>query len=402
MLATNWKNWVGNQSCIPAQIAAPGSEEEVAALVTDAVARGLPVRVAGAGHSFTPVVATDGLLLDVRGLPHIRSLDSDRRRVVVGPATTVGEFGEPLWDAGLALANQGDIVAQQIAGACATATHGSGLRLPCFSAAIRRIRLVTATGEVREIGEDEPDLLRAAQVSIGMFGVITELELEVAPAYRLRERVDNWSWDEAWGRFEELARAHRHYSFFWMPSRDSAVLYGLEAEADECHVKIYDEVDDSVANSDVKFARVGPAHVIYPMVYEPNFHELEYFVPFERGTEALAAMRELMLARLPASVFPMEVRTVGRDAAFLSHSFECDTVVISVSGTPGTDYWPYLREVDALLGQYDARVHWGKLHFLTREQLFERYPRAGDFIEARRQLDPHGTFLNEHLRPLFA
>jgi FAD/FMN-containing dehydrogenase len=402
MLATNWKNWVGNQSCTPAQIAAPGSEEEVAALVTDAVARGLPVRVAGAGHSFTPVVATDGLLLDVRGLPHIRSLDSDRRRVVVGPATTVGEFGEPLWDAGLALANQGDIVAQQIAGACATATHGSGLRLPCFSAAIRRIRLVTASGEVREIGEDEPDLLRAAQVSIGMLGVITELELEVAPAYRLRERVDNWSWDEAWGRFEELARAHRHYSFFWMPSRDSAVLYGLEAEADECHVKIYDEVDDSVANSDVKFARVGPAHVIYPMVYEPNFHELEYFVPFERGTEALAAMRELMLARLPASVFPMEVRTVGRDAAFLSHSFECDTVVISVSGTPGTDYWPYLREVDALLGQYDARVHWGKLHFLTREQLFERYPRAGDFIEARRRLDPHGTFLNEHLRPLFA
>jgi FAD/FMN-containing dehydrogenase len=113
-------------------------------------------------------------------------------------------------------------------------------------------------------------------------------------------------------------------------------------------------------------------------------------------------MRELMLARLPASVFPMEVRTVGRDAAFLSHSFECDTVVISVSGTPGTDYWPYLREVDALLGEYDARVHWGKLHFLTREQLFERYPRAGDFIEARRRLDPHGTFLNEHLRPLFA
>ena len=74
------------------------------------------------------------------------------------------------------------------------------------------------------------------------------------------------------------------------------------------------------------------------MVYEPNFHELEYFVPFERGRDALAAMRELMLARLPASVFPMEVRTVGRDEAFLSHSYERDTVVISVSGMPGTDY----------------------------------------------------------------
>jgi FAD/FMN-containing dehydrogenase len=137
------------------------------------------------------------------------------------------------------------------------------------------------------------------------------------------------------------------------------------------------------------------------MVYEPNFHELEYFVPFERGREALAAMRELMLASLPASVFPMEVRTVGAEEAWLSHSYERETVVISVSGTPGTDYWPYLRDVDRLLGEFDARVHWGKLHFLTREQLLERYPRAADFLALRASLDPDGVFLNAHLQPLF-
>jgi len=113
-------------------------------------------------------------------------------------------------------------------------------------------------------------------------------------------------------------------------------------------------------------------------------------------------MRELMLASLPASVFPMEVRTVGRDDAFLSPSYGRDTVVISVSGTPGTDYEPYLRDVDRLLGKFDARVHWGKLHFLTREQLLGRYPKADAFIETRRTLDPDGAFLNAHLRPLFA
>jgi len=400
-----WTNWVGNQSCLPAEHAAPASEDEVAVLVADAARRGLPVRVAGAGHSFTPVVTTDGLLLDVRSLPGIRSIDPERRRVVVGPATTIGEFGEPLWAAGLSLVNQGDIVAQQIAGAVSTATHGSGLRLGCFSAGVRRLRLVTGNGEVVEVGEGEPELLHAAQVSVGMLGVITELELEVAPAYRLREQIEHWSWEEAWGRFDELAQAHRHYSFFWMPSEGSAELYGLatpgESLTDRCHVKIYDEVDDSVPDSDEPHRRVGPAYVIYPMVYEPNFHELEYFVPYEVGRDALAAMRELMLRSLPASIFPMEVRTVGRDDAYLSHSFERDTVVISVSGTPGTDYWPYLREVDRLLGEFDARVHWGKLHFLTREQLLGRYPRANDFIETRRRLDPDGTFLNPHLRPLF-
>jgi FAD/FMN-containing dehydrogenase len=264
--------------------------------------------------------------------------------------------------------------------------------------------MVTASGDVVEIGEGDPDGLHAAQVSVGVLGVITEIELEVAPAYRLRERIEHWSWDEAWGRFDELAQEHRHYSFFWMPSEDSAALYGLgssgESLTDKCHVKIYDEVDESTPDSDELRRRVGPAYVIYPMVYEPNFHELEYFVPYEQGTDALAAMRELMLASLPASVFPMEVRTVGRDEAFLSHSYERDTVVISVSGTPGTDYDSYLRDVDRLLGTFDARVHWGKLHYLSREQLLDRYPRANDFIATRRALDPDGTFLNAHLAPL--
>jgi FAD/FMN-containing dehydrogenase len=400
-----WKNWAGNQSCRPRQLATPTTEDEVASLVAEAAGRGLGVRVAGAGHSFSPVVATDGLLLDLRRLPRIRAIDPERRRVVVGPATTIGEFGRPLWEAGLALPNQGDIVEQQIAGAVATATHGSGLRLGSFSSTVRRLRLVTANGEVRTIGEDDPELLHAAQVAVGMFGVVTELELDVAPAHRLRERIEYASWSDVWEQFEERVRTHRHYSFFWMPSEDSAALYGLASPdvslRDRCYVKIYDEVDDSVPDSEEPHRRVGPAHVIYPMVFEPNFHELEYFVPLVHWRDAIAAMRDLMLSRLPVSIFPMEVRTVARDEAYLSHSFGRDTVVISVSGVPGNDYWPYFREVDRLLGELDARVHWGKLHLLTHAQLLERYPKAEAFIDVRRRLDPAGTFLNDQLRPLF-
>ena len=365
-LTRQWKNWVGNQRCSPAETAAPSDEDEIASLVAGAADRGLKVRVAGAGHSFTPVVATDGLLLDLRGLPRIRRIDRERSRVVVGPATTIGEFGEPLWDEGLALANQGDIVAQQIAGAVATGTHGSGLRLGSFSSSVRRLRLVTAAGDVRDIGEDDPELLHAAQLAIGMLGVVTELELEVTPAYRLRERIELWSWQEAWEDFEVHAKQHRHFSFFWIPAEESAALYGLSQPgvslADRCYVKVYDGVDDSVPDSDEPHRRVGPAHVIYPMEFEPNFHELEYFVPYDRAAGALGAMRELMLSRLPLSIFPMEVRTVRREEAWLSHSYHRDTLVISVSGQPGTDYEPYLREVHAVLGQFDARVHGGKIH----------------------------------------
>jgi FAD/FMN-containing dehydrogenase len=403
---TVWTNWVGNQSFTPAYAAAPRDEEEVAALVRRAAALGAGVRVAAARHSFTPIVQTEGLLLDLSALNGVVATDAERKRATALAGTPIHDFYGPLWNAGLALKNQGDIDDQQIAGAVATATHGSGIRNVCMSGVVRGVRLVTASGEIRSIGEDEPELLRAAQVSIGMLGVMTQLELEVTDAYRLSEQIDLWAWDEMLDRWHELVHEHRHFGFFWLPSEESAALYNLSgyegAIADRCYMKIYDDAPRDRPDSAEPGRRTDRCYRIYPMVYSPNFHELEYFVPLERGPEALVAMRELMRARLPESVFPLEVRTVGADDAYLSPNYRTATVVISVSGTPGTDYWDYLRSVDELLSQFSARVHWGKLHFLTPERLHALYPEAGRFIQLRRELDPHGTFLNSHLRPLFS
>ena len=282
------------------------------------------MRCAATGHSFSPISLTGGTLLRTDRMTGVTGIDSATGRVTALPGTPVAAFGPPLWDAGLALENQGDIDTQGIAGAVATATHGSGLGLQSFSATVRRMRLVTADGDVLEIGEDDPRL-PAAQVALGMLGVITEVELQAVPAHRLAERIEHWTWDEAWGRLDEMARAHRHYSFFWIPAEGSAELYGLTAPegatlADSCYVKIYDEAGGSVPDSAEPGRRVDRSYRIYPMTFEPNFHELEYFVPYDRGAEAVAAMRELMLARLPDSIFPMEVRTVAADESWLSHS----------------------------------------------------------------------------------
>ena len=372
----------------------------------EAAGRGLGVRVAGAGHSFTPVVQTDGLLLDLAALTGVIDADPRRRRAVARAGTPIHGFYEPLWARGLALRNQGDIDDQHIAGAVATATHGSGIANTCLSGVVRGVRLVTADGEVRQIRDDEPGMLRAAQVSVGALGVITELELDVTDAYRLTEQIDVWPWAEVLDRWDELVHEHRHFGFFWFPTEASAALYNIEAHGssltDCCYVKIYDEAVPDQPDSATPRRRTDRCYRIYPMVYDPNFHELEYFVALERGPEALSAMRELMLASLPDSVYPLEVRTVGPDDAYLSPNYRTATTVISISGQPGTDYWDYLRSADALLAQFDARVHWGKLHFLTPERLQALYPEADEFIAVRRELDPAGVFLNDHLRPLLA
>jgi FAD/FMN-containing dehydrogenase len=401
-----WVNWVGNQVAVPASCARPGSEDELCELVAQAAAAGLGVRVAASGHSFTPVCVTDGLLVDLSALRGVISTDTRRRRVVAHAATPIAEFGDVLWDAGLALRNQGDIDTQQIAGAVATATHGSGLRETSFSATTRHVRLVTAAGGVVEIAEDDPVRLRAAQVAIGMLGVMTRLELDVTAAYRLRETIEHWPLARVLEEWDQRVRDHRHFSCFWLPSETSASLYGLETPpgvtvTDTAYVKIYDEAGGDEPDCHEPGRRVDRCYRIYPSVFAPNFHELEYMVPISRAHDAIRAMRELMLAMLPASVFPLEIRTTAADDAYLSPNTTGATLVLSVSGVPGSDYQPYLRAVDRLLEQFEARPHWGKLHFMTRERLQRRYPNLDAFAAVRRSLDPHGVFLNAHLRPLF-
>jgi hypothetical protein len=142
----HWRNWVGNQSFIARHKGEPGSEDELAALVCEASRQNLPIRVAGSGHSFTPVVATSGLLLSLKNMQGLVSADLERKRVVVRSGTRIGDIGHALKRIGLSLANQGDIDTQAIAGALSTGTHGTGIELGCLSSQAVGMRLIQPDG----------------------------------------------------------------------------------------------------------------------------------------------------------------------------------------------------------------------------------------------------------------
>jgi hypothetical protein len=405
-MAGNWKNWVGNQSFKYESFAKPKNEKEVVKAVQQAIQKKQKIRVTAAGHSFTPIVETSGLLLDLENISGVKAVDTFKQRAFVGAGTPISALGDPLWEKGLAIINQGDIDTQRIAGAIATGTHGSGTNFGSFSSTLKSCRIVTGTGDVVEITEKTPDLLHAAQVSIGMLGVMVGMELQVTKKFKLKEHVDHEPFADVIRNFHERVKKNRNFSFFWFPSEESAALYNIELPegekaTDTCHVKIFNEARDSEQDSNVPKKRIDRSYRIFPMVYSPNFHELEYFIPIEKSVDCINEMREYMLKNLPLSIFPLEIRSVSSEDGFLSSNYQRETLVVSVSGMPGVDYWGYLQEVDRILGRYDARVHWGKLHFLTKQQLFERYPKAQKFIEIRRKLDPQGVFLNDHLSPLF-
>lgn len=404
----HWRNWVGNQSCVRAARAAPTSEDELCTLIRDATRKGLNVRVAGSGHSFTPVALTSGLHLTLANMTGVRHIDHEKRRVTAAAGTTINQLVGVLKAEGLSMINQGDIDSQALAGALTTGTHGTGITLGNMASSIVGMKLVQPDGEIIVVDESTPDLLLASRVSLGVLGAISEITLQVTDSFNLHERIWREDFESVMEKHDELARKHRHFSFFWCPYEQSRHCYCLPDTAatsttgrttDVCEVKVMDITDRPPFES--AFEKVAYSSDVYPIEYVPNFHELEYAVPLIHSKDALRAVRKLMLEDFPEAIYPIEYRFTAGDGAWMSPFYEQDSVTISVSGEPGTDYWDYLRAVDAILRAYGGRPHWGKMHFLTGDDVAALYPRAGDFRALRRQLDPQGFYLNDHLSLLF-
>ena len=405
-----WTNWGGNQTATPAYTVRPTTDEEVVDIVRFALREGLPVRAVGAGHSFTPLVQTGGVLVDLSALSGITGVDAERRRVRMRGGTAISQIGDSLWQHGLALANQGDIDKQSISGAISTGTHGSGTQLGSFSSSLRWVRLVNGHGEIVEVGEDRLGELLAAQVALGTLGIFLEVELQAVDRYYLQEQITYPTWEETLQTWDDDLANNRHYSFLWCVGEDSAGLYELptppgERMSGRSYTKRYNEVSMDPQESGIDLtegSRVDRSYRIYPGGFMIPFHELEYYVPAEHGREAVESVQELLRTKHTDQKYPIEVRWVKQDEGYISPFYRRDTTVVSVSGAPGTDYWPYLRDVDAALADFDARVHWGKIHFMTRDRMERQFPEFDKFLAVRREFDPRGVFLNDHTRALLA
>lgn len=427
---TLWRNWSGRVRCRPTRIAAPATETDLAALLRDAGPEAGPVRVAGSGHSFTPLVATDGTMVSLRNLSGIIEHDEASREAMVYAGTTIRDLGPLLADLGLALENQGDIDAQAIAGAVGTGTHGTGADLGSVSTQISGLRLIDAAGEAVDCSPMErPDLFNAARVSFGTLGVLSRLRLRLSPAYRLREKRWNLTFDEALERFDELAAASRHFEFFWFVYGDMVQVKALDPTEDAATPEGFsDWLNEIVLENGALWlfanlcrfvpplcgplgrlsgrlgpvsTRVGQSHRIFPSRRLVRFNEMEYAVPRAALPDVLREIAAFVRSKRMTVYFPIECRTVAADDIWLSPFYGRDSATIAVHRYAPTDYRAYFEGIEAIFRNHAGRPHWGKLHMLTANDLVDLYPRWQAFCDLRREMDPTGLFLNPHLRELF-
>ena len=381
------------------------------------------VKVAGAGHSFTDIACTDGVMIDMAGMRRVLEVDGDE--VTVQAGITLNELGEELRARGLAMENQGDVDPQTIAGAISTATHGTGGRFGNLSSQVAGIRLVDGTGETRELREG--DELRAARVSLGALGAISAVTLRCVPAFTIHRVDEPRPLDDVLPRLDELVDADDHWEAFVMPYTRRALTLTSERtdRAPEPPGRVAELMRDVVLENAVLglFCRTGRAfprlipflnrrlaglmsrteqldasNRVYANTRLVRFTEMEYAIPREHAAEALERVLALIERRRLPIGFPIELRVVKADDALLSTAYERPTAYIAVHQYVGMEFETYFRAVEAIMDEYGGRPHWGKRHYQSAATLEPRYPEWARFQELRERFDPERRFENDYLR----
>ncbi|MEV7398614.1 D-arabinono-1,4-lactone oxidase [Aeromicrobium sp. NPDC092404] len=422
-----WTNWSRSVETHPVRIEHPGSTADVQRIVAEAAAAGIKVKAVGASHSFTPIAATDGVLLRLDRMRRIVAHDSATGRVRVQAGISLHDLNPQLKAIGLALPNLGDVDPQSVAGAISTGTHGTGGKLFGISAAVVGVQLVTADGQVVDINEDHP-WFGAARVTLGALGIVTEVTLQCVPAFLLHAREEPMPLADVLGRVDELVDDNDHFEFYWFPHTDKALTKRNNRVADGTERRpvsrfrhwlddellsntVFEGLNRVVARkrswiprtnafaASVLSAReyVDDSFNVFVSSRTVRFRESEFAMPRAALPSVLAELEAWFAAGHENISFPIEVRFTAADDVWLSTGHERDNCYVAVHQYWRSDHEAYFAAARDIFTAHEGRPHWGKLHTLDASYFATAYDRFDDFVAVRDDLDPKRTFGNHYL-----
>lgn len=414
------RNWAGNVEFSAARLHRPRSVAELQELVSTS----MQVRALGTGHSFSRIADSPGALVSLAGLPPVIAVRPGAQAVTVGAGVRYGELAEHLHTFGLALPNLASLPHVSVAGACATATHGSGDACGNLATAVSSMEIVGADGELSVVGRNaDSERFLGTVVGLGGLGITTRLTLDVVPAFDLRQYVyTDLPADVLRSCFNEIFASAYSVSVFtdWQGSLHNQVW--LKCRSDES-----DRWQPERRWMGARLAEV-PMHPISGMPpdcctqqlgvpgpwferlphFRPDFtpstgNELqsEYLVSRELTAEALDAITDLHALIAPVLAIS-EIRTVAADALWLSPSYQRPTVGLHFTWiNEPRAVAPVIAAIEERLAPLGARPHWAKLFRTPAQTVRQLYERYADFGKLLSQHDPAGKFRNEFIDHYF-
>jgi FAD-linked oxidoreductase len=420
-----WRNWVGSVQARPSTISTPRSLEALQHSVRTAPA-GTRIRMAGSGHSFTPIVPSNDMLLLPHDFGEGVGIDTTRMVARIPAGMVLHEANQHLAAAGVALANMGDITAQTVAGAISTSTHGTGLAFTGLAGQVAGFGLVTADGDYLECSETQhDDVWKLGRMGLGCLGILTHVDMRIVPAFRLRAVEEPRRLQAVLDDFDNIVETADHFEFYWVPHTSWALTKHNTRTDEPAHPRsarqkwLSKTVLENYAFGAVcatgrlvpslipRLATALPStgrqefveesHEVFATRRLVKFHEMEYSIPRSKLPEALAAIVEAVRREGLRISFPVEVRVTGADDVPLSTSFGRESAYIAVHMYKGMEYERYFRLVESIVAPMNGRPHWGKIHFQGATSLRSQYDRFADFLHLRERLDPNRRFVNAYV-----
>jgi alditol oxidase len=409
------ENWAGNLAYSTDRLHTPNTIEEVRQVVKSCA----KLRALGTRHSFNAIADSTHNQISLQRLDQIR-LDETARTVTVGAGVTYGVLAQWLHKHGYALHNLASLPHISVAGAIATATHGSGLHNGNLATAVAGLEIVGADGEILALSrEKDGEQFPGAVVGLGALGVVTKVTLDVEPTYQAAQSVyENLSLDHLEKHFDEIFASGYSVSLFtdWQNHRATQVWIKRRLTNEEANVwepeffgaklatqKLHPLGGHRAESCTEQHGIPGPWFERLPhfrMDFTPSSGrelQTEYFVPRDRGYEAILAVEKLR-DQITPHLFITELRTVAGDQLWMSMAYQRPSLAIHFTWKPeGAEVSKLLPLIEKQLEPFDARPHWGKLFTIAPQQLQERYPRLADFQALVKQHDPEGKFRNEFL-----
>jgi FAD-linked oxidoreductase len=423
-----WTNWAGTVTAHPVAVETPASVDELRKVVAQAVSAGRRVRAVGAGHSFTPAAATDGVQLRLDRLAGVVRADRETGLVTVLAGTRLHDLGDVLWSLGLALENLGDIDVQTVAGAIATGTHGTGARFGGLASQVRALDLVLPDGDLLHCSpQEQPNVLAAATVGLGVFGIVANVTLQCVPAFALEADERPEGVDDVLADLDAFADGSDHAEFYWFPHTRRVLSKRNTRRPGNGPLqplgRVRRAVDDEFLANTVfelvnRLTTRRPALVpranavaaraltarrytdrsyrVFATARRVVFREMEYAVPRAAVPGVLAGIEAWLAASGERIGFPVEVRFAAADDVWLSTASGRDTAYVAVHQYRRREHDAYFAAVENLCRKAGGRPHWGKLHGLSAAELRPLYPRFDDALAVRDRLDPERVFANAY------
>ena len=406
-------NWAGNLTYSTDHLHTPGSVEEVRRVVTSCD----KLRALGSRHSFNAIADSKQNQISLKRLDKM-TLDEKSRTVTVDAGITYGVLSPWLDAKGYALHNLASLPHISVAGAIATATHGSGVHNGNLATAVSGLEIVTADGEMVKLSrEKDGDKFLGAVVGLGALGVVTSVTLDVQPTFQVAQSVyENLSLDNVQHHFEEIFGAGYSVSLFtdWQRHRATQVWIKRRLAAGESKPAAQDFFGAKLATQKLhplaghdpescteQQGIPGPWYERLPhfrMNFTPSSGQelqTEYFVPLSKGYEAILAVEKLR-DQITPHLFITELRTIAPDHLWMSMAYERPSLAIHFTWKP---QWPEVSKVlpliEASLEKFQPRPHWGKLFTMSPALLPSRYAKLAEFKALAAKYDPEAKFRNE-------